>query len=325
MSVSEREAGNRRAAVHFWAWSALGSLARALACARGSARESAALDAWDALERLLTDVEHEAAAATAPLPRPPPHRENHPVEQEESAQGGRCPARSPPPVPAGGMTVDEFLAWQANEPDSYELVDGVPVRMPDDAQGGRRIGRAFAAAELALGSRRAGDWAMKPVEEFGGRRPALVAAESWQGLVTVLEVLRRLSVTADRDPDDEEMFARPGQSLDGLFEEARRMAAIQRARASGVTPVREAPGSAQRRNQEMAFGDRPAGCPAEIDAIEVSAAAWPGDEPFPLTAEECLWLLRGHAVQPRSGPLDVDTFQRLPRKIELLRGRLYPE
>ncbi len=73
----------------------------------------------------------------------------------------------------------------------------------------------------------------------------------------------------------------------------------------------------------MAFGDRPPGCPDEVDAIEISSAAWPADRPFPLTAEECLWLLKGHAVQPRSGPLDADTFHRLPRWVELLRGRLF--
>jgi hypothetical protein len=74
----------------------------------------------------------------------------------------------------------------------------------------------------------------------------------------------------------------------------------------------------------MTDGSRPIGCPDHIDAEIWSDDHWPDDEPFPLTAEECLWLLRGYAVRPRSGPITVGVFDRLPWKIELLGGRLVP-
>src|SRR5215213_8343060 len=60
------------------------------------------------------------------------------------------------------------------------------------------------------------------------------------------------------------------------------------------------------RRPRMAFGNRPAGCPPGVDALEWSGCAWPAAEPFPLSAEEALWLLRGYAVLPASGPMDVD-------------------
>lgn len=75
----------------------------------------------------------------------------------------------------------------------------------------------------------------------------------------------------------------------------------------------------------MARGQQPKGCPTEVDAIEVSSGGWPADDPFPLTADECLWLLMGYAVRPHSGPMTANIRHRLPRKIELIRGWLHPE
>jgi hypothetical protein len=74
----------------------------------------------------------------------------------------------------------------------------------------------------------------------------------------------------------------------------------------------------------MAYGERPTGCPPSVDAVEMVEGAWPADEPFPLTPEECWWLMRGYAVLPASGPMDADVRGRLPYRIELIEGRLVP-
>ena len=71
------------------------------------------------------------------------------------------------------------------------------------------------------------------------------------------------------------------------------------------------------------FGPRPANCPPEIDAHGYPSSCWPEDKPFPLTAEECLWLMKGYTVLPVSGLMNVVTFHELPgHRLELLAGRL---
>ena len=65
----------------------------------------------------------------------------------------------------------------------------------------------------------------------------------------------------------------------------------------------------------MALGERPSGCPPEVDATEQATGTWPEGEPFPLTALECLWLLRGYTVRPRSG-ITLEQMLRIPAKIE---------
>ena len=68
---------------------------------------------------------------------------------------------------------------------------------------------------------------------------------------------------------------------------------------------------------------RPADCPPEIDARGYPEACWPEGEPFPFTAEECLWLMKGWAVAPAGGRMNVDTFYKLPgRGLELIDGRV---
>jgi hypothetical protein len=233
MTEDERKAGNRRATIHFWSRRALYSLSRVYDLALDSSQEAAAHQAWHALDRLMASVEADAAAADLPLERLPVSRskESDALRQEHGAQGGRHPAPRNPPVPARRMTFEEFTAWEADEPDMYELVDGVPVRVPDEKQGARRIGRLFAAAALALGGTRADDWVMTPLVEFGGARPLRVASRSWLGLIMVIEVLRRLAATTERTTDDNESAVLPSQTLVSLLAEARRMADIERARA----------------------------------------------------------------------------------------------
>jgi hypothetical protein len=49
---------------------------------------------------------------------------------------------------------------------------------------------------------------------------------------------------------------------------------------------------------------------------------FPDDEPFPLTADEALWLLRGYLVVPASGPVTFAVLDKLPGRIELISGGL---
>ena len=70
----------------------------------------------------------------------------------------------------------------------------------------------------------------------------------------------------------------------------------------------------------MAFGDRPPGCPAEIDALEQYGGNWPADKPFPFTPEEAWWLLQGYSVKPRNCDMTFEIFNELPGKLEMSDG-----
>lgn len=68
---------------------------------------------------------------------------------------------------------------------------------------------------------------------------------------------------------------------------------------------------------------RPANCPPEVDARGYPSPCWPEGKPFPLTAEECLWLMKGYTIAPASGPMYVDAFYELPGNgLELIEGRV---
>jgi hypothetical protein len=70
----------------------------------------------------------------------------------------------------------------------------------------------------------------------------------------------------------------------------------------------------------MAFGDRPPGCPPEINALEQYGGNWPEDKPFPFTPEEAWWLLRGYSVKPRHCDMTFEIFNELPGKLEMSDG-----
>lgn len=56
------------------------------------------------------------------------------------------------------MTADEFRAWQEAQPDTYELLHGVLVRVSDYKRGGRRLGNLFRAANLTFGQWQSVEW-----------------------------------------------------------------------------------------------------------------------------------------------------------------------
>lgn len=70
------------------------------------------------------------------------------------------------------------------------------------------------------------------------------------------------------------------------------------------------------------FRARPAGCPDEIDALELYDGNWPSDKPFPLTPLEAWWLLQGYAVKPQAGITSHQVTDDLPGKFELFDGYL---
>ncbi len=118
------------------------------------------------------------------------------------------------------MNVDEFLTWMETEPDSYELVDGEPVRMPNEKQGGRRIGNLWRAADLALNEYDRGDWLCTPLPELRGVMPYMYAALSWRHLAAVLQLLR--------DPEDGRKLV--GDNFGDIKNRAERLARIERQR-----------------------------------------------------------------------------------------------
>jgi hypothetical protein len=128
------------------------------------------------------------------------------------AVGGCCRSEAP-------MNVEEFLLWMETEPDSYELDDGRPVRMPDDSQGGRKMGSLFRATQLSLGKKDC-EWLTTPLPELNGQEPALYVTESWSHLCAALQLLR--------DPEDGGRLM--GDRFSDICNRAQRLAAIERQR-----------------------------------------------------------------------------------------------
>lgn len=115
------------------------------------------------------------------------------------------------------MTEHEYLTWHESEPDTFELRGSVPVRVPDEEQGGRRIGKLFFAAWLSLGNDRL-RWLLSPLE--GGLRPIEVASQSWTGLEDLLLQL----------PQPETDFPLCGEAFSRISLQVRSLARIERRR-----------------------------------------------------------------------------------------------
>jgi hypothetical protein len=122
------------------------------------------------------------------------------------------------------MNVDEFHAWMESEPDSYELLDGEPIRMADEKQGGRRMGNLFRAADLSLGSLESLEWVRTPRPELGGAQPFLYVAQSWSHLSAALQLLH--------DPEDGRH--RMGDRFTDIRDRVERLAAVERQRTQSA-------------------------------------------------------------------------------------------
>ena len=70
----------------------------------------------------------------------------------------------------------------------------------------------------------------------------------------------------------------------------------------------------------MAYGDRPPGCPDDVEALEQYGGNWPMDKPFPLTPLEAWYVLQGYSVKPASGGITVAILEDMPGRLELADG-----
>lgn len=87
-------------------------------------------------------------------------------------------------------TVTEFRTWQAGQPVRFGLVDGRPVRLPEEAQGASRVARVRQVAGRVLASEAAVTaWLEHPLAALGGLEPETLAADGEEGCQAVLRTL----------------------------------------------------------------------------------------------------------------------------------------
>jgi len=91
------------------------------------------------------------------------------------------------------MTEAEFRTWEAQQPLAFELVDGRPVRLPDDHQGPSRLARVHQLARKVLADEGLiAAWMSTPQVELGGLEPETLALDGEDGCQLVLRELVRL-------------------------------------------------------------------------------------------------------------------------------------
>jgi uncharacterized protein (DUF2384 family) len=87
----------------------------------------------------------------------------------------------------------EFRTWEARQPLAFELVDGRPMRLPDEFQAPSRLARVRQIALKVLADEAAiGAWMAAPQVELGGLEPETLALDSEEGCQLVLQALVRL-------------------------------------------------------------------------------------------------------------------------------------
>ena len=88
------------------------------------------------------------------------------------------------------MTEFEFRTWEARQPLRFDLVDGRPVRLPDEDQGQSRLARVRRTARQILADEDSlRTWMAAPLNALDGFGPEAVAAESEDGCQLVLKLL----------------------------------------------------------------------------------------------------------------------------------------
>jgi uncharacterized protein (DUF2384 family) len=88
------------------------------------------------------------------------------------------------------MTEAEFRTWEARQPMALELVDGRPVRLPDEVQAPARLARVRQLAVKVLTDEAAvRAWLCTPRAEFGGLEPEALANDGEDGCQMVLRTL----------------------------------------------------------------------------------------------------------------------------------------
>jgi uncharacterized protein (DUF2384 family) len=93
----------------------------------------------------------------------------------------------------GMVTEAEFRTWEARQPLAFELVDGCPVRLPDEDQGPSRLARVRLLAMKVMADEAAiTAWMGGPQVELGGLEPETLALDGEEGCQLVLRELVRL-------------------------------------------------------------------------------------------------------------------------------------
>jgi uncharacterized protein (DUF2384 family) len=88
------------------------------------------------------------------------------------------------------MTEAEFKEWEVRQPVRFELVAGVPKRLPESEKGPSRLARVRLIAERALGSQAAAEmWMASAPPAIGGLEPRALAANCEEGCQLVLQAL----------------------------------------------------------------------------------------------------------------------------------------
>ncbi len=96
------------------------------------------------------------------------------------------------------MSEAEFRTWEAQQPLAFELVDGRPVRLPDDCQGLSRLARLRQLAMMVMADETALEaWMSTPQVELGGIKPETLVLGGEEGCQLVLQALVRLGRQRD--------------------------------------------------------------------------------------------------------------------------------
>ncbi len=84
----------------------------------------------------------------------------------------------------------EFRTWEASQPVRFDLVDGRPVRLPEETQGASRVARVRQVAGRVLaGEAAVTAWLGRPQAALGGLKPETLAADGEEGCQAVLRAL----------------------------------------------------------------------------------------------------------------------------------------
>ncbi len=88
-------------------------------------------------------------------------------------------------------TIDpEFRTWQAQQPVQFDLLDGRPARLPENAQAASRMARVrLFAGRVLTEEAAAAAWLGSPQAALGGLEPGALAADGEEGCELVMREL----------------------------------------------------------------------------------------------------------------------------------------
>ena len=88
------------------------------------------------------------------------------------------------------INVTEFRTWQAQQPVQFDLVDGRPARLPENAQAASRVARVrLLAGRILTDGAAVAAWLGSPQAVLGGLEPEALAADGEEGCELVMREL----------------------------------------------------------------------------------------------------------------------------------------